>query len=216
MDIKASDVAALRKQTGAGMMDCKKALAASEGDLKKALEYLQKKNLAALNKRADKIAAEGAVAAYIHGDGRIGVLVEMNSETDFVGRSAEFRELIKDVAMQIAALPPQYLDDTQIPEDVMAKQREICFAQMEDSKKPAAILEKIVEGKLNKWKSEVCLLDMPYIKDGDKTVRQHIQDVASQIKEKIVLRRYVRFELGEGIEKKTEDFAAEVAKQMNA
>ena len=210
MAISAKDVGALRKQTGAGMMDCKKALVEAEGDMAKAADILAKKNLAAAGKRADKVAAEGAVGSYVHG-GRIGVLVEINSETDFVGRSDQFQALLKDIAMHVAASNPTYLDDSEIPEAVVAKQAEIFLAQQADSGKPEHILPRIVEGKVKKWKSEVCLLDQAFVKDTDKTVRQHVTEVAATIKEKISVRRFVRFELGEGIEKKQEDFAAEVA-----
>ena len=208
--ITASEVKALREQTGAGMMDCKKALVEAEGDMAKAADILAKKNLAAAGKRADKVAAEGAVGSYVHG-GRIGVLVEINSETDFVGRSDQFQALLKDIAMHVAASNPTYLDDSEIPEAVVAKQAEIFLAQQADSGKPEHILPRIVEGKVKKWKSEVCLLDQAFVKDTDKTVRQHVTEVAATIKEKISVRRFVRFELGEGIEKKQEDFAAEVA-----
>lgn len=193
-------------------MDCKKALVETDGDMNAAAEYLAKKNLAAAGKRANKVAAEGSVGAYVHG-GRIAVLVEINSETDFVGRSDGFQALVKDVAMHIAASAPTYLDDSEIPEEVTAKQSEIFLAQLADSGKPEHILPRIVEGKVKKWKSEICLLDQAFVKDTDKTVRQHVTEVASTIKEKITVRRFVRYELGEGIERAaTEDFAAEVAK----
>ncbi len=211
MAISAKDVATLRKQTGAGMMDCKKALTEANGDLTAAAEILAKKNLAAVGKRADKVAAEGAVGSYVHG-GRIGVLVEINSETDFVGRSDEFQALVKDVAMHIAAANPTYLNDAEIPAEVQAKQKEIFLAQMANEGKPEHILEKIVEGKIRKWKTEICLLDQPFVKDPDKSVSKHVAEVAGNIKEKIEVRRFVRFELGEGIEKAEDDFAAEVAK----
>lgn len=210
MSISAKDVAALRKQTGAGMMDCKKALVESEGDLAKAQEYLQKKNLAAIGKRAGRIAAEGVIGSYIH-NGRIGVMVEINSETDFVARNEEFQRLARDVAMHIAAANPEYVDDSEIPADYVAKQEEIFLAQMENSGKPEHILGRIVEGKIKKWKSEICLLHQPFIRDTDKTINQLVVDVASIVKENIKIRRFVRFELGEGIEKVEQDFAAEVA-----
>lgn len=210
MAISAKDVAALRKQTGAGMMDCKKALVECDGDMAKAAEYLQKKNLAAVSKRAGRVAAEGRVGAYIHG-GRIGVLVEINSETDFVGQGEQMGALVKDIAMHVAAANPTYLDDSEIPAEVVAKQQEIFLAQLADSGKPEHILGRIIEGKIKKWKTEVCLLEQPFVKDTDKTVRQHVTEVASVIKENIKVRRFVRFELGEGIEKKQDDFAAEVA-----
>jgi len=210
MSISAKDVAALRKQTGAGMMDCKKALVECEGDVAKAKEYLQKKNLAAIGKRADRIAAEGVVGSYIH-NGRIGVMVELNSETDFVARNEDFQRLAKDIAMHIAAANPDYIDASEIPADVRAKQAEIFKAQMENSGKPAHILDKIVDGKIKKWQSEICLLDQSFIRDTDKTINDLVIEVASVVKENLKIRRFVRFELGEGIEKAEDDFAAEVA-----
>lgn len=210
MSISAKLVADLRKMTGAGMMDCKKALVETDGDMDKAVEYLQKKSLAAVAKRADKVAAEGAVHAYIH-DGRIGALVEINCETDFVARGDDFKALIKDVAMHVAASNPIYLDPSEIPEDVTAKQVEIYTAQLREEGKPDAIIEKIMAGKISKWHSDVCLLNQTFIKDDKKTVGEYITEIASVIKENIRLRRFVRFELGEGIEKVEDDFAAEVA-----
>jgi elongation factor Ts len=212
MAITAQMVNDLRTRTGAGMMDCKKALVEADGNMDKAIEVLQKKSLASAAKRADKVAAEGQVMAYVHG-GRIGVLVEINSETDFVGRSDELTELAKNVAMHIAAANPTYLDASQIPEALVAKQREIFEAQMADSGKPAAIMGKILDGKIAKWKGEICLVDQAYVKDPDKTVGGYVTEVASRIKENIKIRRFVRFELGEGIERQTTDFAAEVAAQ---
>jgi len=212
MAITAQQVNELRTRTGAGMMDCKKALVEAEGHMDKAVEVLQKKSLASVARRADKVAAEGQVMAYVHG-GRIGVLVEINSETDFVGRSDDLGELAKNVAMHIAAANPAYLDESEIPEAVQAKQREIFLAQMAESGKPAAMLDKIVDGKIRKWKGEICLLDQAYVRDPDKTVGQYVTEVASRIKENIKVRRFVRFELGEGIERAATDFAAEVAAQ---
>ena len=210
MSISAKQVADLRRQTGAGMMDCKKALLETDGDMTKATEYLQKKNLAAASKRSGRVAAEGAIGAYVH-MGRIGVIVEVNSETDFVARNDDFKALVKDLAMHIAAANPSYVKSEEIPADILAKQKEIFLAQMAESGKPEHILGKIVEGKIKKWQSEICLLDQTYVKDTDKTVNQHIVAVAAGIKENIQVRRFVRFELGEGIEKVEADFASEVA-----
>ncbi len=210
MAISAKLVKALRDKTGAGMMDCKKALKATDGDMDKAVEYLQKKSLASASKRANKVAAEGAVGSYIHG-GRIGVLVEINCETDFVGRSDGFGEIVKNVAMHIAASNPEYVSDAEIPAELVAKQREIFLAQMENQNKPEHILGRIVDGKIAKWKKGICLLDQPYVKDPDKSVGQYVIEAAATIKEKVAVRRFVRFELGEGIEKEETDFAAEVA-----
>jgi elongation factor Ts len=210
MAITAAIVKELREKTGAGMMDCKKALVECDGDMTKAVEYLQKKSLAAVEKRAGKIAAEGAVYSYIH-DGRVGAMVEINCETDFVARGDDFQEMLKNVAMHIAASNPLYLDPSEIPAEVTAKQVEIYTAQLLAEGKPEAMIEKIMTGKLNKWHKDVCLLNQDYVKDDKLSVDQYVKEVASGIKENIRVRRFVRFELGEGIEKKEEDFAAEVA-----
>jgi elongation factor Ts len=210
MAISAKQVSELRKKSGAGMMDCKKALVESDGDMTKAEEYLQKKNLAAIGKRSGRVAADGLVESYVH-MGRIGVLVEINSETDFVARGDDFKELVRDVCMHVAASNPEYVDDTEIPESILAKKREIFMAQMVESGKPENILERIVDGKIKKWKTEVCLVDQPFVKDPDKTVGQRVIDVASIVRENIKIRRFVRMELGAGIEKAVDDFAAEVA-----
>ena len=210
MAISAKQVAELRKKTGAGMMDCKKALVDSDGDVAKAEEYLQKKNLAAVGKRSGRVAAEGLVGSYVH-NGRIGVLVEVNSETDFVARNADFQQLVKDISMHIAAENPEYLNFEDIPEDVVAKRKEIFRAQMENQNKPEHILDRIIAGKIDKWASEICLMKQGFVKDPDRTVEQVVVDVAAVIKENIGIRRFVRFELGQGIEKVEQDFAAEVA-----
>ena len=210
MAITANLVKELREKTGAGMMDCKKALVECDGDMTKAVEYLQKKSLAAVEKRAGKVAAEGAVYSYIH-DGRVGAMVEINCETDFVARGEAFQVMIKNVAMHIAASNPLYLDPSEIPADVTAKQVEIYTAQLLADGKPEAMIERIMIGKLNKWHKDVCLLNQDYVKDDKLSVEQYVKEVASGIKENIKVRRFVRFELGEGIEKKEEDFAAEVA-----
>ncbi|MFN3199308.1 MAG: translation elongation factor Ts [Bradymonadia bacterium] len=214
MAISAKDVAALRKKTGAGMMDCKKALTEAEGDLAKAEELLLKKGLAAAAKRADRVAAEGLVGSYIHHGGGIGVLVELNCETDFVAKTEAFQQLVRDVAMHIAATNPKFLDDSEIPAADVEKQKEIFLAQNQDSGKPPHIMEKIITGKIAKWKKEQCLVDQPFVKDPDVTVGKHVINTAASIKENVKIRRFVRFELGEGIEKKVDDFAAEVAAQV--
>ncbi|MBU0552169.1 translation elongation factor Ts [Myxococcota bacterium] len=213
MAITATAVKDLREATGAGMMDCKRALVETDGDMAKAIELLQKKNLAAVGKRAGRIAAEGTVGSYIH-DGRIGVLLEVNCETDFVGRGDAFQEMVRNICMHIAAVNPQWVDDSEIPEAVLAKQREIFTAQMENSGKPANIIDRIVDGKIAKWKTTVCLLDQPYVRDSDKSIKDYITEIAAVIKENIKVRRFARFELGEGLEKRQDDFAAEVAAQV--
>ena len=210
MAVSAKAVAELRKRTGAGMMNCKKALVECDGDMEKATEYLQKKSLAAVGKRAGKVAAEGTVHSYIHG-GRVGVLVEVNCETDFVARGEAFQGMVKDVAMHIAAASPLYLEPSEIPAEETAKQEEIYAAQVRESGKPEKIIPKIVEGKIRKWHSDVCLLNQPFVKDDKKSVNDFVTEAAATIKEKISVRRFVRFELGEGIDRGEDDFAAEVA-----
>jgi len=204
------DIQTLRTKTGAGMADCKKALTECGGDLDKAVEYLQKKSLAAATKRADKVAAEGVIASYVH-NGRIGVIVEINCETDFVARNDDFKAMGKDIAVHIAAYNPLYLSEKHIPAEQLAKQKEIFAAQLLEQGKPAAMVEKIMDGKLKKWYTEVCLLDQPFLNDNDITVGAFIVETAARIKEKIEIRRFYRLELGEGIEKLATAFAAEVA-----
>jgi elongation factor Ts len=213
MSISAKQVAELRRKTGAGLMDCKKALVENDGDMQKSVEYLQKKSLAAVGKRAGKVAAEGMVGSYIH-DHRIGALVEINCETDFVARGAEFQALLKDVAMQVVASNPLYLDPSEIPAEDTAKQVEIYSAQLKEEGKPDAIIEKILQGKLRKWHSEVCLMQQASLRDDKKSLEKHVTEIAAVIREKIQVRRFIRFELGQGIEKKEENFAAEVAAMM--
>jgi len=210
MSISAKTIAELRSKTGAGIMDCKKALKETDGDMDKAIEYLQKKSLAAVGKRAGKIAAEGGIGSYVHG-GRIGVIVEINCETDFVARGEQFQALLKDISMHIASMNPSYLNSDEISADEIAKQREIFGARLLEQGKPEAMIAKIVDGQLNKWFSEVCLLDQGFFKEDKKSVRDHVTEVAATIKENIQIRRFSRFELGEGIEREEADFAAEVA-----
>ncbi|GAB6157609.1 translation elongation factor Ts [Desulfotomaculum varum] len=213
-EISASMVKELRERTGAGMMDCKKALAEVGGDMEKAIEFLREKGLAAAAKKAGRIAAEGIVEAYIHGGGRIGVLVEINCETDFVAKNEDFRALAKDIAMQIAASKPEYVRREEVPADTIEKEREILRAQALNEGKPEKIVEKMVEGRIEKYYKEVCLLEQPFIKDGDKTVQQVINEAIAKIGEKIDVRRFTRYEMGEGLQKRQDDFAAEVAAQI--
>ncbi|NLM76175.1 MAG: translation elongation factor Ts [Clostridiaceae bacterium] len=214
MSISASMVKELRDRTGAGMMDCKKALVETNGDMDKAIEYLREKGLAKAAKKAGRIASEGIVDAYIHGDGRIGVLVEVNIETDFAAKNEEFRSFVRDIAMQIAAMNPKYVRREDIPAEEIEKEKEILKAQAINEGKPEHIAEKIVEGRIEKYFNEVCLLEQPFIKDGDKTVEQVTKEKIATIGENINIRRFVRFERGEGIEKKEENFAEEVMKQI--
>ena len=213
MSISASMVKELRERTGAGMMDCKKALVESDGNMDSAIEFLQKKQLASASKRAGKIAAEGLVGNYIHMGGRIGVLLEVNCETDFVARSEDFQGFVKDVAMHIAATGPLVVSSTELDAEEVAKQKNIFMGQAAEEGKPEHIAEKIVEGRLKKWAKEVCLLDQSFVKDPDKSIEQLQTEVSSKIGEKISVRRFVRYEVGEGIEKAEDDFAAEVAAQ---
>ena len=210
MEITAQLVKKLREETGAGMMDAKKALVAVDGDFDKAIDYLREKGLAAAAKKADRIAAEGVVTSYIHGGGRIGVLVEINCETDFVAKTEAFQDLAKDVAMQIAATNPAYLCREEVPADVVEHEKEVLRQQALNEGKPEAIVEKMLVGRLEKFYKEHCLLEQAFIKDGDKSIEQVITENIAKIGEKISVRRYTRYQLGEGIEKRQDDFVAEV------
>ncbi|MCX7746856.1 MAG: translation elongation factor Ts [Clostridia bacterium] len=214
--ITADMVKQLRERTGAGMMDCKKALSETNGDMEKAIEFLREKGLAAAAKKAGRIAAEGLVDAYIHGDGRIGVLLEVNIETDFAAKNEEFKSFVRDVAMQIAASKPEYVRREEVPADAVEKEKEILKAQALNEGKPEKIVEKMVEGRIDKFFKEICLLEQPFIKDPDKTVQQLMTEKIATIGENISIRRFVRFERGEGLTKKEENFAEEVMKQINA
>jgi len=199
MTISASMVKELREKTGAGMMDCKKALSESSGDFDKAIDYLRKKGIASAAKKAGRETKEGAVASYIHGTGRIGVLVEVNCETDFVARTDQFQDFVKDVCMHIAAANPQWLTEEEVPPQVVAKEKEIFIEQMKNQNKPAAVLEKIAEGKLKKFYAETCLLRQSYVKDSEKTIEQLVQATVAALGENISIRRFVRFALGESL-----------------
>lgn len=214
MEITAALVKDLRERTGAGMMDCKKALVDCCGDIEKAIDELRTKGLAKAAKKAGRVASEGVVISYIHGKGRIGVLVEVNCETDFVGNTDEFRQLAYDIAMQIAASNPDYVSRDQVPAEVLNHEREILKAQALEEGKPEKVIEKMVDGRIEKYFKEHCLLEQPYIKDPDKTVQQLIHEHVAKIGENINVRRFARFELGEGIEKVQGDFAAEVMAQV--
>ena len=211
MSVPASLVKELRERTGAGMMDCKKALAETGGSLDKAVDYLREKGLAAAAKKAGRIAAEGLVESYIHGAGRIGVLVEVNCETDFVAKTEEFKGLARDIAMQIAAARPEFVRREEVSSEAIAKEKEIFRAQALNEGKPEKIVDKMVEGRIDKYFKDVCLLEQPFIKDPDKTVQQLLNEKVAKIGENINIRRFVRYELGEGIQKKESDLAAEVA-----
>jgi elongation factor Ts len=215
MQVDARQVQELRAKTGAGIMDCKRALSEGNGDLEKAIEWLRKKGLSAAARKSARIASEGLVEAYIHPGGRIGVLLEVNAETDFVARNEEFKLFVHDIAMHVAAANPTYVTRADVPADVLAKEKEILAAQVveEAKNKPANVIEKIVEGRLNKkFYQETCLLDQPFVKEPEKSVEIVLNELVAKIGEKIAIRRFARFQLGEGMEKRSQDFAAEVAK----
>ena len=213
MAISAAMVKELREKTGAGMLDCKQALEEANGDMTKATEILRQKGLAAAAKKAGRAATEGVVESYIHAGGKIGVLVEVNCETDFVAKTEQFREFVKDIAMQVAASNPRYLRREDVPQETLDKEREILRNQALGEGKPAHVVDKIVEGRLNKFFEETCLLEQPFIKDPDKTVGTLLQEKVAVIGENISIRRFVRFELGEGLQKKQDNFVEEVMAQ---
>jgi elongation factor Ts len=211
--VTAAMIKDLRERTGAGMSDCKKALVECDADIDKAVEYLRKKGLAKAAKKAGRSATEGLVHSYIHAGGRIGVLVEVNCETDFVARNDDFVAFTNEVALQIAAMNPQYVSGDEVPADAVAKEREIRTATAKESGKPDNVVEKIVEGQISKWKKEICLLDQPWVKDDKKSITDLQNEIVAKLGENIRVRRFIRFEVGEGLEKKEENFADEVAKQ---
>lgn len=213
--ITAEMVKELRERTGAGMMDCKKALTETNGDMDKAIDFLREKGLSAAAKRAGKVAAEGVIESYIHGGGRIGVLLELNCETDFVAKTEGFKALAKDVAMQVAAANPTYVRREEVPADIIEHEREVLRAQAMNEGKPANIAEKMVDGRIEKFYKENCLMEQPFIRDNDKTISQLITESIAKIGENISIRRFTRYQLGEGIEKKSADFAAEVMATVN-
>lgn len=215
MEIPVSAVKELRERTGAGMMDCKRALIQTNGDLEKAIEFLREKGLASAAKKAGRIAAEGLVDSYIHMGGKIGVLIEVNCETDFAAKGEHFKELVKDLTMQVAAARPEYVRREEVPADVVEKEKAIYAAQAVNEGKTQAIAEKITVGRLEKFYKEVCLLEQPFIKDTDKSVEQVIKEAISKIGENISVRRFVRYERGEGLEKRSDDFASEVMSEIN-
>lgn len=214
MSFTAKDVAELRARTNAGMMDCKKALTECDGDFEKATLWLREKGIAAAAKKQSRIASEGIVTSYIHMGGKIGVLVEINCETDFVAKTDAFVQLGKDVAMQIAAANPKYVRIEEVPTEDLEKEKEVLRAQALNEGKPAQIIEKMVEGRVKKYYQDVCLMEQAYVKDSSMTISQYINEMILKIGEKISIRRFVRYEMGEGLEKRHDDLAAEVEKQM--
>lgn len=214
MTITAKDVNALREKTGAGMMDCKKALQECDGDQDAAVIWLREKGIASAAKRAGKTASEGAVASYIHMGGKIGVLLEINCETDFVARGEKFQQLCKELCLQVCSASPQWVCREEVPQDIIDAEKKIFLTQMADSGKPENILEKIAEGKLNKFFEENCLIEQPFVKEPKTKIENLIKELSGAIGEKIEVRRFTRYVLGEGIEKEKTDFAAEVAEAV--
>lgn len=214
-EITASAVKSLREKTGAGMVECKNALVEANGNEEMAIEVLRKRGLASAKKKEGRTAAEGIVGSYIHMGGKVGVLVEVNCETDFVSRGEEFQNFVKDIAMHICAVEPRYVSKEEVPEELINKEREIAREQaMSDEKnknKPAQVIDKIVDGRITKFYSEICLLEQPFVKDQSLTVNDLLKNMIAKVGENIRIRRFVRFKMGEGIEKKKDDFASEVA-----
>lgn len=213
MAVTAAMVKELREKTGAGILDCKKALEEGNEDIIKASEILREKGLSAAANKAGRVATEGHVESYIHAGGRIGVLVEVNCETDFVAKTDQFREFVKDVAMQIAAANPRYIRREEVKQEELDKEKEILRNQALNEGKPAHIVDKMVEGRISKYYEEFCLMEQSFIKDPDKTIFALLNEKVSQIGENITIRRFVRYELGEGLEKKQDNFVAEVMAQ---
>ena len=201
MEVNATVVKELREKTGAGFMDCKKALSETGGNLEKAVDYLRQKGLAAAAKKADRVAADGAVGAYVHPGGKIGVLVEINCETDFVARTSEFQTLLKDIAMQVAAANPSYVRREEVAAEELEKEQTIYRQQALEQGKPQDIVDKIVEGKMERFYSEVCLLEQSFIKDPDKKVSDILADAVARLRENIQIRRFARYHLGDGVQK---------------
>jgi len=217
-EITAGMVKTLREKTGAGMSDCKNALVEANGDENAAIEILRKKGMATAGKKAGRVTAEGVVGSYIHMGGKVGVLVEINCESDFVARGDEFQQLVKDVAMHIAATDPRYSRREDVPASELDKEREILMEQLKNDPKnagkPEEVLTKIIEGRLNKFYEDNVLVDQPFVKDPSKTVGELVTEKVASIKENITIRRFTRYKMGEGIEKKSDDFAAEVASMV--
>jgi len=211
VSVTAAQVNELRKVTGAGLMDCKKALTETGGDQEKAVDYLRTKGLAAASKKSGRVATEGLVGSYIHAGGKIGVLVEVNCETDFVAKNENFQAFVKDIAMHIAAASPLYVRREEVDAAVLEREKEIYRAKAKESGKPDNIIEKIIEGQINKYYADICLLEQPYVKDPDKTVQTYLNETIAAIGENMTIRRFAKFTLGEGLAKKESDFAAEVA-----
>ena len=216
MNISGKDVMALRERTGAGISDCKKCLEEAEGNIEKAIELLREKGMASAAKKAGRIAAEGIVDSYIHMGGKLGVLVEVNCETDFVARGDKFKELVHDIALHIAAAKPEFVSADEVPAEKIENEKRILREQAmnEPKPKPAAVIDKMVEGRIQKYFEEVALLEQKFVKDPSKTVKQLVAEATGTIGEKISIRRFVRFEMGEGLEKRKDNFAEEINEQL--
>lgn len=210
------DIMKLRELTGVGIMKCKEALNETDGDMDKAIAFLREKGMASAEKRSSKIASQGVVDSYIHMGGKVGVLVEVNCETDFVARGDKFKDFVHDVAMQIAAAKPLYVRSDEVPAEELEKEKEILRAQALNEGKPEKIVDRMVEGRVKKYYEDCCLLNQPFVKDSSKTIEEYLKETISVIGEKIDIRRFVRFEMGEGLEKKEENFAQEIADQIAA
>ena len=216
MNFTAQDIKVLRERTGAGMMDCKNALVECDGDMEKAVDYLREKGIAKAAKKASRIAAEGIVDSYIHMGGKVGVLLEVNCETDFVAKGDMFKAIVHDIALHIAASNPSYVTKEEVPADVIEKEKAILRAQALEEGKPEKIVDKMVEGRIKSFYEDNCLLCQKFVKDPDKTIEQVVVEATATIGEKISVRRFVRFEMGEGLQKKEENFAEEIAAQVEA
>lgn len=214
MGITAQMVKELRQRTGAGMMDCKQALVETNGSVEKAIDLLREKGLAAAAKKAGRIAAEGIIDSYIHGGGRIGVLVEVNCETDFVAKTEEFHDFVKDIAMHIAAANPEYISRDQVPDNIIEQEKQIYRKIALNEGKPEKIIDRIVKGRLDKFLGDICLMEQAFVKNPDITIQDYLHEKIAKIGENITIRRFVRFERGEGIEKRQEDFASDVMSQI--
>ena len=216
MAITAAQVKELREATGVGMMECKKALTETNGDMEKAMEWLRKKGIASAEKKSGRVAAEGVVEAYIHMGGKIGVMVEVNCETDFVAKTPEFKAFVRDIAMHIAAANPSYLNRDEVPAEILDKEREILRAQALNEGKPEKIVDRMVEGRIEKYYKEVCLLDQQFVKDGDKSIKALMAEVAKETGATLDVVRFTRFERGEGSEKRQDNLAEEIAQMTKA
>lgn len=214
MAFTVQDIQDLRARTGVGMMDCKKALTETDGDMEKAIEYLREKGIATAAKKQGRIASEGIVDSYIHMGGKVGVLVEVNCETDFVARGDTFKEFVHDVALQIAAARPSFVTKEEVPASEVEHEKEILKAQALNEGKPAAIVDRMVEGRVQKFYKDVCLMEQDFVKDPSMTITQLLNETISKTGEKITIRRFVRYEMGEGLEKKVDNFAQEINEQV--